>query len=112
MAKAFVLELVDPGSILVGEFLEGHEFTTRHGRFGGRTHQGAESVDLAYKGLGDIVSLHSQAVSRAPSTCFAMCALNGRCNQFHFIPFQVVLREYPGRNVPGGFRAFSVVYCS
>jgi hypothetical protein len=36
MLKALVLEPIDPGSILAGGFLEGHDFTTRHGRFGGR----------------------------------------------------------------------------
>ena len=34
--KAHVLEPVDLGSILFGGFLEGHDFTTRHGRFRGR----------------------------------------------------------------------------
>jgi hypothetical protein len=33
---ALVLELIDLGSILAGGFLEGHDFTTRHGIFGGR----------------------------------------------------------------------------
>jgi len=36
MVKALVLEPVDPGLILDGGFLEDHDFTTRHGRFGGR----------------------------------------------------------------------------
>jgi hypothetical protein len=36
MVKAHVLELIDLGSILAGGFLEGHDFTTRHGRFEGR----------------------------------------------------------------------------
>jgi hypothetical protein len=36
MVKAPVLEPIDPGSILAGGFLEGHDFTIRHGRFGGR----------------------------------------------------------------------------
>jgi len=42
-------------------------------------------VDLAYRGLGDIVPPRSRAVSTTPSTFFALCALNERCNQFHFI---------------------------
>jgi len=75
MVKAPVLEHIDQGSILAGGFLEGHDFTTRHGRFEGRPPYGAESVDLAYKGLGDIVPPHSRAVSTAPITCFALCAL-------------------------------------
>ena len=62
MVKAFVLETIYMGSILAGEILEGHDFTTRHGRFGGRPPQGAESVDLANKGLGDIVPPYSLAV--------------------------------------------------
>ena len=84
MVKATVLEPNNLGSILAGGFLEGHDFTIRHGRFGGRPPWGAESVNLAYKGLGDIVPPHSRAVSTAPSTCFALCGLNGCCNQFKF----------------------------
>jgi hypothetical protein len=37
---------------------------------------GAESVDLAYKALGDIALPYSRAVGTTPSTCFAPCALN------------------------------------
>jgi hypothetical protein len=36
MVRALVLEPIDPGSILAGGFLEGRDFTTHHGRFGGR----------------------------------------------------------------------------
>jgi hypothetical protein len=36
MVKALVLELIGMGSILAGGFLEGHDFKTCHGRFGGR----------------------------------------------------------------------------
>jgi plasmid maintenance system antidote protein VapI len=36
MVEAPVLEPIDPGSILAEEFLEGHDFKTRHGTFGGR----------------------------------------------------------------------------
>ena len=42
-------------------------------------------MDLAFKGLGDIVPPHSRAVSTAPSTCFALSALNGCCNKFNLI---------------------------
>ena len=45
-------------------------------------------MDLAYKGLGDIDPPHSRAVNTTPSTCFAMCALNGCCNRFQF---QIIL---------------------
>ena len=74
MVKAPVLDPIDLGSILARESLEGHDFTIRHGRLGGRPPYGAESVDLAYKGLGDLVPPHSRAVSTAPSTCFALRA--------------------------------------
>jgi hypothetical protein len=84
MVRAPVLEPIDLGSILARGFLEGHDFTTCRGRFGGRPPYGAESVDLAYNGLGDIVSLYSRAASTTPSTCFALCALNECCNQFKF----------------------------
>jgi hypothetical protein len=36
MVKSHVLEPIDPGSIFAGGFLDGHDFTTRRGRFGGR----------------------------------------------------------------------------
>ncbi len=36
MIKALVLEPIGLGSILARRFLENHDFTTRHGRFGGR----------------------------------------------------------------------------
>ncbi len=39
--------------------------------------QGADLVDLAYKGLGDIVPPHSRAVSTAPSACHALRVFNG-----------------------------------
>jgi len=37
MVKAPVLEPIDLGLILAGGFLERHNFTSRHERFGGRT---------------------------------------------------------------------------
>jgi len=89
MVKAPVLEPIGLGSILSRGFIEGHDFTTRHGRFRGRPPQGAESMDLAYKGLEDINSPHSRAVSTSSSTCFALCALNGCCNQFYCISFHL-----------------------
>ena len=44
-------------------------------------------MNIAYKRLGGIVLPYSRAVSITLSTCFALCALNGCCNQFHFISF-------------------------
>ncbi len=35
IVRALVLEPIDPGSILTGGFLEGHDFTAPHERFGG-----------------------------------------------------------------------------
>ncbi len=77
MVKAPVLDPIHMGSILAGGFLEGHDCATRKGIFAGRPPWGAELVDLAYKGLGDIVPSYSWAVNTAPSTCFAVCALIG-----------------------------------
>ena len=54
------------------------------GGYHGETH-GAESEDLAYKGLGGTVPLHSRAFSTAPSTCFALCDFYGCCKEFNFI---------------------------
>jgi hypothetical protein len=56
-----------------------------------RATQGARLADLAYKGLGDTVPPHSRALSTAPSTFFALCVLNGCCNEFHFISFHFFL---------------------
>jgi len=67
MLKTPVLDPIDMGSILAGGFLEVHDFTICHGRCEGMPPYGAESVDLAYKGLGDKVPPHSRAVSTAPS---------------------------------------------
>jgi hypothetical protein len=36
MVKAPVLKPIGMGSILDGGFLEGYDYTIRHGRFGGR----------------------------------------------------------------------------
>ena len=85
MLKVLVLEPIELGSVLDEEFLEVHDFSTRHGRFGGN-----EWV-WPTKGLGDIVPPHTRAVNTSPSKCVAMCALNGCCNQFHFIPFHFIL---------------------
>jgi len=85
MVKELVLEPIDLGLILAGEFLEGHDFTTRHEKFGERPPYSAESMDLAYKGLGDIVPPYSWVGSTSPSTRFALCALNRCYKQFHFI---------------------------
>ena len=46
--------------------------------------RGAEHDDLAYKGLGDKVSLHSRAVSISPSACYVVHVFNGCCNQLYF----------------------------
>ena len=59
------------------------------GGYHGETY-GAELADLAYKGLGGIVPLHSRAFSTAPSTCFALCDFNGCCKQFHIISFHFI----------------------
>ena len=54
------------------------------GGYHGETY-GAELADLAYKGFGGIVPLHSRAFSTASSTCFVLCDFNGCCKEFHFI---------------------------
>ena len=41
------------------------------GGYHGETY-GAEHADLAYKGLGGTVLLHSRADSTAPSACYAL----------------------------------------
>ncbi len=74
MVKAHVLEPIDLGSILVGGFLEGNYFTTRHGRFGERPPEGVELVDLAYKGLGEIVP-HIAGPPPQPLEHASRCAL-------------------------------------
>ena len=63
--------------------------------------QGAGLVNLAHKGLGDVVPLHSRADSTTTSTCFAMCDFNGCCNEFHFISFHFnIAHTWPEISIP------------
>ena len=41
-------------------------------------------ADLAYEGLGDLVTLHSRALGTSPSTCFALWVLTGVVTNFNF----------------------------
>ena len=54
---------------------------------------GAGIADLAYKGLGDVAPQNSRALSTAPITCYAICVINGCCNEFHFISFPQCTRS-------------------
>ena len=74
MIKVLVLEPEDLGSILSGGFLEGHDFTTSHGRFGGRPPLGCETSGSGLQRARGHSFPHINGPSTQPLVYASRCA--------------------------------------